>query len=547
MSEVNIIKPQPGFQEKFTRTNVDFCIGGGVLNCGKTMAAVMAMAEPSKDKHFRALYLRNNLGDAKAGGGILDTFRECYGNDIKIIESGDPHVDFPSGARADITHVSNQSIDAIMRRFKGRQYDLIVFDEGTGYSWETFTSIYTRNRGKGKWSGHVLMTTNPERDHWLRDFLDWYIGEDGFIRDDRNGVIRYFYINGETVKDVVWGNSKEEVYRQCKIDIDRKIAHMNGDVRKEHGVKPKIDTFQFKWQDLIQSFTFYLGKMSENKASIGSNAGYAGSVAMVGGRTAQQLLEGNWNVSTKGDLDAPISNEMANYIFQNDPQVNGDKWITADLADYGTDNFIALAWNGFHIMDAVIVGRSTPKENAETLQMFSASYGIPDDHIIFDAIGGSYIKDYIPEAVAYISYKQPLGVYGKQYAKLKDECFGRLIDVINRRMFSISEEVAQRIYEHHNIKERISIQTEFIEECSCVRFRDSVGGKKALISKKEMRLLLGKHRSTDLLDPCAMRMMPVLQYANGEELIKTSVVEQEEDDEQYSDEYVNIYDDSEWY
>ena len=26
------IKPQAGFQEKFVRTNVDFCIGGGVLN-----------------------------------------------------------------------------------------------------------------------------------------------------------------------------------------------------------------------------------------------------------------------------------------------------------------------------------------------------------------------------------------------------------------------------------------------------------------------------------------------------------------------------------
>ena len=120
----------------------------------------------------------------------------------------------------------------------------------------------------------------------------------------------------------------------------------------------------------------------------------------------------------------------------NDAQVNGDKWITADLADYGTDNFIALAWDGFHVFDAIIIGRSTPKENAETLKMFSASYGIPDSHIIFDAIGGSYIKDYIPEAIAYISYKQPIGVYGKQYAKLKDECFGRLIDVINRKMFS---------------------------------------------------------------------------------------------------------------
>ena len=33
--QTKIIKPQEGFQEKFVRSNVDFVVGGGVLNCGK--------------------------------------------------------------------------------------------------------------------------------------------------------------------------------------------------------------------------------------------------------------------------------------------------------------------------------------------------------------------------------------------------------------------------------------------------------------------------------------------------------------------------------
>ena len=33
---------------------------------------------------------------------------------------------------------------------------------------------------------------------------------------------------------------------------------------------------------MIKSFTFYLGRMSENKASLGNNSGY-GSVAISGG------------------------------------------------------------------------------------------------------------------------------------------------------------------------------------------------------------------------------------------------------------------------
>lgn len=499
-----------------------------------TFAAVMACAEPSSDKNFRALYLRNNLGDARAAGGIMDTFREIFGNSVKIIESGDPHIDFPSGATVDVTHVANQSKDAILRRFKGRQYDLIYFDEGTGFSWETFTTIYTRNRGKGKWTGHVLMTTNPERDHWLRTFLDWYIGEDGFIREDRNGIVRYFYINGETVNDVVWGDSKEEVFDKCRIDIVRKLKKLNG----------KNDTF--KYEDLIMSFTFYLGRMSENKASIGSNSGYAGAVAMAGGRSAQQMLEGNWNVSTKGDLDNPISHEMAEYVFDNDPQVNGDRWITADLADYGTDNFIAIVWDGFHIIDMMIIGSSTPKQNAENLKMLSLKYDIPHNHIIFDAIGGSYMRDYLPDAIAYISYAATCGVYGRSAYKLKDECYMRLVDVINRRAMSMSDDVANKRYEHAKINESISVRNEFIEECSVIRFRDTTGGRKALISKREMRQHMGKYRSTDVLDPCAMRMFPILKYENGTELSETAVANQ--DNGNVNEKlYVDIYDDSTWY
>lgn len=532
MAGLKIIRPQVGFQEKFSRTSVDFCIGGGILASGKSFASVLACAEAVSDPNFRALYLRNNLGDLKAGGGIADTFREIFGDSIKIVESGDPHINFPSGAVVDLTHVANQSREAIRQRFKGRQYDLIVFDEGTGYTWECLTEIMTRNRGKGKWTGHVLMTTNPEKDHWIRKFIDWYIGEDGYIREDRNGVIRYFYINGESVDDVVWGNTKEEVFNHCRVDISRRLCKMNG--------KKEI----FKWQDLIKSFTFYLGSLSENVATISGNSGYAGSVAMVGGRAAQQYLEGNWNVSTRGDLNSPIPQAAADFVFENDPMTNGDRWITADLADTGNDNFIAICWDGFHIFDMLIVCKSTPRENAEMIQNLCMKHNIPEHHVIFDATSGIYLKDYIPSAIAYYSNAATIGYYGKGYSKLKDECYARLCSVIERKHLSMSEELAKRNYTHALLSEKITIREEFKEECSVIKFKDDVGIRKALITKKEMRKLMGKYRSPDLLDPCAMRMLPVLGYAHGEELDKTSVYRKS--DEYREGLYVDIYDDTEW-
>ena len=83
--------------------------------------------------------------------------------------------------------------------------------------------------------------------------------------------------------------------------------------------------------------------------------------------------------------------------------------------------------------------------------------------------------------------------------------------------------------------------TEFVEECSVVRFKDMPSGKKQLLQKKEMNAMLGKGRSMDLLDPVAMRMLPVLDLPYGDELSGTIC----EDEDEYSEDE-NIYNDSFW-
>lgn len=511
-------------------------IAGDFVTTHNTFAAALCVAEPSLDGRFRGLFLRNNLGDSKAAGGILDTFREAYGSGIEIVESGEPRVTFPSGAKIDVTHVADQSRSKILQRFKGRQYDFIYFDEGTGFTFDCFSAIYTRNRGVSSWTGKVRMTTNPDRRHWLRTFLDWYIGVDGFIREDREGVVRYFYMAGETVDDVVWGDSKEEVYQKCKVDIDRKLAKVNGKKGKA------------TYEQMIKSFTFYLGRMSENKAMIQNNDDYVGSVAVMGGRNSQQLLEGNWNVSPEEDENATITQSSANSVFTNDPQRNGDRWITCDLADTGTDNFLAICWDGFHIIDILIKEKTTPRQNAEALHIFAKEHDVADTHIIYDAIRGTYINDYIPDAQQFVSYRVPMGLYGRGYSNLKSECYARLIEAINRGNMSCEEEVAMRIYKHQKLESNITIQAEFLEEASVVRFRELPSGKKQLFSKKEMNLYLGKGRSMDLLDPCAMRMYPVLEYPYGDELIKTAndADKNRDDDEDDEKNTFNLLDESNW-
>jgi hypothetical protein len=284
--------------------------------------------------------------------------------------------------------------------------------------------------------------------------------------------------------------------------------------------------------------------MSENTDSIGNNSGYVGAVAMSGGRNAEQLLEGNWNVSPDDDNESAITSVEANEILLNDAQINGDKWVTADLADVGTDNFVCLAWDGFHLIDTLVLAHTTPRQNAERLETFAASHGVANNHIIYDATRALYINDYIPEAIPFISSRKPMGMYGRMAMRLKDECYLRLVNMIKKRSISISEEVANRVYEHQKHKARVTFANEFIEECLVVAFKDVQSGKKTLLTKREMNQKLGKGRSMDVLDPFAMRMLPVLEFAYGEELwgsVPTFTP-------QYEDAYgsFNVFDENNW-
>lgn len=534
MAETTIIRAHQGFQEMFVRTNVDIAFGGGVLGSGKSFGEVLSVAEESLDKNWRGLFLRNNLDDLKAGGGLLDTFKEVYGDYIQIRSADMPRVVFPSGAFVDVTHAADQSVEALLRRFKGRQYDTIVFDELTGFTWNAFKTILSRNRGKTKYSGRCRASTNPERECWIREFIDWYIDPEGFIMPERDGVIRYFYMMGADVKDIVWGDSKEEVYRQCKADIDKKLDKIYGFMQGRD-----------KWPSMIKSFTFYLGKMSENKEMLEANPDYIGSIALSGGAEADKLLLGNWNVSSRDEEGKLVSFEEANSVFMNDPQRNNDRWITVDLADTGTNNFIQMCWDGLDVIDIDILTQSNAAINAERVQLFAARNNVANSHIIYDAIRtGLYLNAFIPEAIPYESNHSPLGVNALQYMRLKDCCYGKLIYLIKNGLISFTDDVARRTFVHLKMKNQISIQEEFVREARVVRFVDAQNGKKRLMTKKEMNKQLGTGQSMDIMDCCSMRMYPLLKYNDGYELESSRQEYQQYQEQQDNGQRVNIYDDS---
>ena len=433
-----------------------------------------------------------------------------------------------------MTHVADQSHDKVEQRFKGGQVDVVYFDEATGFEFETFTTIATRNRGTTGGKTQILMTTNPKRKHWLRKMVDWYIGSDGYVDPAREGRVRYFFINGKTVDDIIWGSTKEEVYQQIKPLVDDALAH----AAKDGKALPKD-----AWKNTILSFVYYQGYMYENIENIERNPNYLGKVLMAGGATAKNYL-GNWDADEDDDKDLLVTQNDVERIFLNDPQVNGDKWITCDLADTGTDNVVMLAWNGLHVIGIETISQSTPKENAERLKSFAMLHDIGYNHIIYDAIRARYINDYIPNAIPFESYRAPFGINALQYVKLKDCCYGKLISLIKNNGISISTDVATKVYSHQNLRTRITIKDEFGEEARVVRYVDAPNGKIRLATKKELNKMLGHGRSMDLLDAFAMRTYPLLNIQDGMELESGRLQYEEYENEINTGGRVNIYDDS---
>lgn len=534
-SQQDIIRqPNKGFQHNFAASSVDIVFGGGCLGGGKSHGIALALAEPlMTDPNFRALISRKTLGNLKSGGGFVDTFKDIFGDFINIRQADSPRISFPSGAFVDLTYIDDSNLDKMRERAKGWQYDVIAIDEITEMSWEAFSYLQTRNRGRSKtFTGKFFATLNPKRTHWTRVFLDWYIGLDGFIIPERNGRVRFFFIYGDSVKDIVWGDTKEEVYDKCRISIDRKLKHIGEG---------------FSYKNFIKSFVFYQGNIAENKPLIDTNPNYIGSVAAAGGRMAQALFDGNFNVDVEQDLKMPIKSEDARKCFVNDPKVNGDKWITVDLADYGTDNLVALAWNGFHVINILIVSHSSPRENAIKVKSFAQKNGVADCHIIFDGTAGRYFNDYIPDAIPYLSSMRPKGIYFLTAMTLKDLCYLRLTKMIENQDITFSDEVAKTTYTHQNLKYILTVQNEFLEECAVVNFDTLQSGKKKLWSKKQMNRQLGNGRSMDLLDPCAMRMLPCCDLEYGTE-IEAGFKETESDEKKHN--FISkqsVFDDSLWF
>jgi phage terminase large subunit-like protein len=117
---------------------------------------------------------------------------------------------FPSGSTLKYNHMEYEKDK---RSHQGLAYDYLVFDEATHFSFTQIEYLMSRMRGKSKFKSRMILTANPDPDSWLLEMIDWYLDDEGYPDEAKQGVIRYFLRrNGK----FIWSESREDLIEKYR-------------------------------------------------------------------------------------------------------------------------------------------------------------------------------------------------------------------------------------------------------------------------------------------------------------------------------------------
>tara|TARA_R110002020_G_scaffold240290_3_gene453052 strand:+ start:8861 stop:10174 length:1314 start_codon:yes stop_codon:yes gene_type:complete len=201
----------------------------------------------------------------------------------------------------------------------------------------------------------------------------------------------------------------------------------------------------------------------------------------------QRLLFGNWEYdATKDslvDYDA-----ILNMFSQRG--IEGDKYISCDVARFGADKTVILYWEGLHVKLIKTLNKSGMDDVVREVRAIQQDFQVPLRNIVIDEDGvGGGAKDFL-RCQGFLNGGRPLKK--ENYQNLKTQCYYKLADLINKGQIGIT-------CSDVNIKQYI------IEECEQIRMKDADKDNSLQIIPKDLvKDILG--RSPDYSDAIMMRM-----------------------------------------
>ena len=201
----------------------------------------------------------------------------------------------------------------------------------------------------------------------------------------------------------------------------------------------------------------------------------------------QRLLFGNWEYDATADSLIDYNSIMSMFSQKG---IEGDKYITCDVARFGSDKTVIMLWQGLHIRYIRTILKSAVNEVVDEIKKLQQENSVNLRNIIVDEDGvGGGVKDYL-RCQGFTNNARP--IKGENYQNLKTQCYYKLADQINKGQIGVS-------CSDVNVKNYIT------EELEQVRTKDAdKDNKLQIIPKDTVKSILG--RSPDYADALAMRM-----------------------------------------
>lgn len=263
-----VLKPQPGFQERFLSSPADIAIGGGAAGCGKTYTEILEGARHMMVRNFSAVFFRRTTKQIRNPGGLWDESMKVYPLIGAAARIGDLEWEWPSTAKVKMAHLEHETN---VHDWQGSQVPLFIFDELVHFTPSMFWYMLSRNRSTCGVKPYMRATCNPDADSWVAELIAWWIDQDpespgyGFPIPERAGILRWFTRLNDSL---IWGNTREEVVAQV----------------------PSLMV------DQVKSLTFIPGRLEENKILERIDPSYRGNLMAMSRVERARLLDGNWKV-----------------------------------------------------------------------------------------------------------------------------------------------------------------------------------------------------------------------------------------------------------
>lgn len=217
---------------------------------------------------------------------------------------------------------------------------------------------------------------------------------------------------------------------------------------------------------------------------------YRANLLKLDENSKQRLLYGNWEYDD--DPAALMSIDAIYNVFTNKP-FTGEKYITVDVARFGSDTTTIIVWNGYHayqvqrlIKKSTIWVSSAVRKEAE-LHNVKLSNIIADE----DGVGGGVVDQL--GCQGFVNNSKAVGVksFGSNFNNLKSQCYYKLAELVNSGKISVTCDN--------------EIRGLLVEELEQVKQHNmDKDTTKQVMPKDKVKELIG--RSPDISDALMMRM-----------------------------------------